>query len=215
MKADFIRKFILPPGPILSLMLAGLLLLSALLYYRAVKIQRFLEPALAVSEPRMRFSQSLNDLILQEFETVDIAGVRFRTQSILIDQSQLYVSAHHMKDTEPLILKKMGRVFLAALGNPNVREHISTILVEARYPLDPDPEMNKRLRTVTMERAGLVLNSLYAAEPALERQFWMYFAATAVPLDPKARDVDWIEFRIVPTERLHIEVLQRLEKYVR
>jgi len=61
------KKFILPPGPILSLALIGLLILSAILYYQAVKIQRFLEPALAVSQPKMKFTQNMNNLLTKEF----------------------------------------------------------------------------------------------------------------------------------------------------
>jgi hypothetical protein len=53
------RKLILQPGPILSLTLIGILLLSAVIYYRANNVQRFLEPALALSEPRLKFSQNI------------------------------------------------------------------------------------------------------------------------------------------------------------
>ena len=44
----FIRT-IAPAGPLLSLALIGVMLLSAVLYYRAVRIQRFLEPSVAVT----------------------------------------------------------------------------------------------------------------------------------------------------------------------
>jgi len=67
MKKVSINKFILPPGPILILTLIGLLLLSALLYYRAVKIQRFLEPVLAITQPRIAFSKNIYNLLLREF----------------------------------------------------------------------------------------------------------------------------------------------------
>jgi hypothetical protein len=213
-KAETIRKFILPPGPILSLTLIGLLLLSAVLYYRAIKIQRFLEPALAVSEPRIRFTQGLNDLLLREFGTLDIPGVSFRTQSVLINQSNLLISAHHPGHGDPMILKKMGNVFLSALDSPEIRGHINLILVGVRFPVSPDAAANRKIRALTLERAGLILNSLYSAQPELERKYWGYFAATAFPVN-SPRQADWIELRIVPTERLHIEVLQRLEKYIR
>ena len=50
---------VVPPGPLLSLLLIGLVLLSGLLYYRAVRIQRFMEPALALSQPRNDFSEAI------------------------------------------------------------------------------------------------------------------------------------------------------------
>jgi hypothetical protein len=40
MNGRSLGKFIPPAGPLLSLLLIGLVLLSALLYYRAIKIQR-------------------------------------------------------------------------------------------------------------------------------------------------------------------------------
>jgi len=214
MKTETIKKFILPPGPILSLTLIGLLLLSAVLYYRAVKIQRFLEPALAISEPRLRFTQSMNNLLSQEFGTMKIDGIRFKTGSIYVEQSLLPDGARSEKDAGTEILKKLSHVFLAALSDPDIRNNISLILVSTRQPLSPDTALNKEMRTPMQERSLLILNSLYSAEPQLEKNFGMYFAATTVSVNSAGREPYWVEFRIVPTERLHIEVLQRLMKYM-
>ncbi|MEW6599878.1 MAG: hypothetical protein AB1499_02820 [Nitrospirota bacterium] len=207
-----ITKFTLPIGPILSMTLIGLLLLSALLYYRAVKIQRFLEPALAVSEPSIKFNQDINNLLMKEFGTAG-SGITFRKGSILIDQSFLFSTAHLMDGSDPLILKKLGRFFLSVLSDREIRDRISLILVSTNLPLGKDALMNKELRSAAGERTAKILNSLYAAQPELEQKFGKYFAVTAIPSGPAGKENSPIEFRLIPTERLHIDVLERLEKY--
>ena len=84
------EKYVPPAGPILSLLLIGLVLLSALLYYRAVKIQRFLEPALAISKPRNEFSKSIKQIFQQEFGAELVKGIRIRAGSIFIEKSFLF-----------------------------------------------------------------------------------------------------------------------------
>jgi hypothetical protein len=209
---NYIRKFIMPPGPILSMTLIGLLLLSALLYYRAIKIQRFLEPALAVSEPRIKFNQEINNLLMKEFGTAG-KWIKFRRGSVLIDQSFLFATAHQLDGSQPLILKKLGRFFLSVLGDKYLRERISLILVSTNLPFTADTKLNKQLRFQVGQRTAMVLNSVYAVEPELERKFGKYFAVTAIPVNASGGETNSIEFRLIPTERLHVEVLERLEKY--
>jgi len=213
MKGAGIKKFILPPGPILILTLIGLLLLSALLYYRAVKIQRFLEPALAITQPRITFSKNINNLLLREFGKEESKGIKFKTGSILVEPSLLLAGVHKINGEDTVVLKKLSHVFLAALSDPDIRKNISLIIVSTRLPLSPEIGPNKELRNQAQNRAELILNSMYKVAPGLESKYGRYFAATALPVDPAVKDTDWIEFRIIPTERLHIEVLQRLEKY--
>jgi hypothetical protein len=214
MKFETVRKFIMPPGPILSLTLIGLLLLSALVYYRAVKIQRFLEPALAFSQPRLQFSQSINNLLAKEFGARETGGVKFRAGAILINQALIFPPGQIMRPDQSEVLHKLGHVFLAALDDPAIRDNVSLILVSTRLPLSTNAELNSVLRFQLQGRALLILNSLYAAEPALEKQYGKYFAATSLPLDGPPKEAAWIEFRIIPAERFHIILLQRLEKYM-
>jgi hypothetical protein len=214
MNMESLKKYMLPPGPILSLTLIGLVLLSALLYYRAIKIQRFLEPAFAISEPRIRFIESVNGLLVREFGDGDVSGIRFRGGSIFVEQSLLMESEHHEKDAGRGIIEKLGRVFLAALHDPEIRGHVSLILVNAKFRFSKDGELNRAMRFQTQQLADMVLNALYAADPRLEQYYAGYFAASALPVNAASREAGWIEFRIVPTERMHIEVLQRLGKYV-
>jgi hypothetical protein len=209
-----IRKFILPPGPILSLTLIGLVILGALLYYQAVKIQRFLEPALAVSQPKMRFTQNITNLLSKEFGEKEIAGVKFKAGSILVERISFMQGGHYTKGFEPEILDKLSHVFLSALANEDLRQHISLIIVGIRFPLGPSAELNRMLSLQTQQQAWLLLNSLYAVEPRLESEYGAYFVATALPVQGAHEENDWIEFRIVPSDRLHIEVLQKFEKYM-
>jgi hypothetical protein len=209
MKRGNTKKFILPPGPILILTLIGLLLLSALLYYRAVKIQ----PVLAITQPRITFSKNINNLLLREFGNEESKGIKFKSGSILIDQSLLIAGVHNINGEDTVVLQKLGRVFLAALSDPAIRDNISLIIVSTRRPLSPEMRANKEVRYQMQNRAELILNSMYKATPGLESNYGRYFAATVLSVDPAIKETEWIEFRIIPTEKLHIDVLQKLEKY--
>lgn len=213
MREDPARRSGLPLGPLLSLTLIGILILSALLYYRAVKIQRFLEPALAISQPRMKFSQSITSLLSKEFGTGQLKGLRFRAGSIFVEPSLLLDNIHPLKGSNPLVLRKLAHVFLTALNDQEIRDNISLILVSTKLPLGPEREANKVMRARMEARAGLVLSSMFALEPQLEGSYGAYFAATALSVGTGTKETDWIEFRIVPSERLHIDMLLRLEKY--
>ena len=209
MKADSIKRLMLPPGPLLSVTLIGIMLLSGVIYYRAVTSQRFLEPALAISQPRIEFTEQINSLMAREFGTEGMPGIEFRTGSVLVDRSVFFSST-----ANDSVRAKLGRFFLAALSDDTVREHISLITVGPRFPLGPDAARNREVRTALAVYASAIVNLLYEAEPRLEPQYGRYFASSALPVDAGADDIGWIEFRIVPTERLHVEVIQRLGKYV-
>jgi hypothetical protein len=212
MKDSAIRKMMISTGSLWSLTLIGILVLSALLYYRAVKIQRFLEPALAITEPRIKFNQEVNDLLIKELGPT-AKGIKFRSGSIYVPQSLLFAIFHHKEGSGPFMIDKLGRVFLSALSNPDIKRHISLILISINLPLTEDPNVNKELRLEGRRMAALILNDLYAAEPVLEKQYRKYFAVTSLSADAPMREPGWIEFRMIPSERLHIEVIERLEKY--
>ena len=215
MRSDADTKFFPSLGPLFSLTLVGLLLLSALIYYRAVKIQRFLEPALAISEPRMKFNQDIKDLLSREFSPKEMKGINFRAGTITVDSSLIIERTHSQaQPTGPAVLKKLSRVFMAALADPEIRQNISLIQITARFPLTKDMILNRQARFAVQDNATLILNSIFSAEPRLETSYTRYFAATAIPtLEPPRKDGIVFEFRIIPTERLHIEVLDRLEQY--
>ncbi|MBI5098066.1 MAG: hypothetical protein HZB30_02355 [Nitrospirae bacterium] len=212
MKDNVIKTIMRSTGPMLSLTLIGILVLSALLYYRAVKIQRFLEPALAITEPRIKFNQEINNLLIKEFGTT-AKGITFRRGSIFVDQSLLFAIPHHKERSKPLMLNKLSRVFLSALSNPDISSHISLILISINLPITADPNLNKELRFEVQKMTAYILNALYATEPVLEKQYGKYFAVAAISVDAPVKEPNLIEFRMIPSERLHIQALERLEQY--
>lgn len=216
MKPEAIKKFIPSSGPLFSLTLIGLLLLSAVIYYRAVKIQRFLEPALAISEPRMQFSKNIKGLLSREFDPKEMQGMEYSAGTITVDESLIFFERSNFKlrPAGAVVLSKLGRVFMAALDDPEMRQNVSLIQITARSPLTKDLLYNRQARFAIQDSATLILNLLFAAEPRLEKDYPMYFAATVIPsTKPPGKGGIAFEFRIIPTELLHIEALMRLEQY--
>ncbi len=193
------------PGPILILILIGILILSAVLYYRAVKIQRFLEPALAITTPRIEFSKNIQQILSKEFGSAEMAGIRFTSNSIFVQKALLTMGIHKEKsDLSPL--RKLSRVLLSVLKDPDMKGYIDFVLVSLRLP----PGEN---RSDVQERAELLLNSLYKVSPELYKDYRALLAVTVVSGNFSKSELEWVEFRFVPTERLHMEVLQSLRKY--
>jgi hypothetical protein len=212
MKPNALRQLIPPLEFILALTFMGLMLLGALLYYRAVKFQRYTEPALAISQPRFAFTQNIGRLLMSEFGGEEEKRVRLIGDSIFVEISLLTEGAHSPDETPALT--KLARVFLSVMTDPETRSHIDLVLVSTMVPITPDPEVNKQKRKDMRNRAGLVLNSLYNEEPELEMKYSKYFAASVISADIPEYQSDWIEFRVVPSRQLHIEVIQRLQKYL-
>lgn len=203
----------LPPGPILSLTLIGLVLLSALLYYRAVKIQRFLEPALAISQPRYEFTRSINVTFQKEFGAESVRGLTVRMSSIVIHRSLLFSQDDALTPSAKEVLQKLARIFLTLLEDDHTRNNIRFVLVSARYPAGSTRQANAAERMRVQRMVGLIKDSLFQAESELRRRYRTYFAAAALQAYPQEGGSDVIEIRIVPSELLHIEVFKRLEKY--
>jgi len=199
-----------PLGPVFGLVLVGVLLLSGLLYYRAVNVQRFLEPALALSLPRSELSQHLGDAIEREFKGYAVKDIRLRSSSIVIEKALLFSSSGVLRSNAPVVLKKLARVYLTALDE-NTRPNVSLILVISRYPVRNGVTDAARKRQ--RRQAEMTLDALFRSEPELAAQFGRFFASTAVPAS-LVQDPDTIEFQIIPSELMHAGVLQKLVKYV-
>jgi hypothetical protein len=212
MEIKALRRLVPPLELVLALSLMGLMLLGSLLYYRAVRFQRYTEPALAMSQPRFIFTQNINRLLMSEFGGEDEKRVRLIGDSIFVEISLLTEGAHSPDETPALT--KLARVFLSVMKDPETRSHIDLILVSTIVPITPDPEFNKQKRKEMRDRAGLVLNSLYNEEPEIEMNYSKYFAASVISADVPEYQSDWIEFRVVPSQQLHVEVIQRLQKYL-
>jgi hypothetical protein len=201
-----------PPGPLLSLLLVGLVLLSGLLYYRAVRIQRFLEPALALSQPRNDFSEAILKNIEKEFGKGPVRGLDVRTGSLIIDQALLVSRDGRVHAVGRTVLGKLSRVFRALLDDKGTREDISLVLISAGYtPGSPETEAEERIKVQRM--LGGLLDGLFASESVLKTNYQNSFATAPRPAPPREGYRPLIEFRIIPSEMLHMEFLLRLQKY--
>ena len=213
MRWEPLKRLFQMPGPVLSLTLIGVLLLSAVLYYRAVKIQRFIEPALAISTPRFLFAKNVSLLLAKEFGADQRTGIRFMTNTIFVEKS-LLPSSPYGPGSDPVALRKLGQVFLSVLTDPNMSDYVDFILIRVRYPAGPDTGLNEAKRRETQHRAELILQSLFRASPELAKKYGTFFSATALSRGSSDKDMTWIEFRFMSSEMLHIEALKSLKKYV-
>ena len=206
-------KYIPPAGPVLSLLLIGLVLLSGLLYYRAVRIQRYLEPALAISRPRNEFSRNISMGIQKEFGAEPVGGLVVRTSSILVHKSLIFSANGSLKPSGRIVLKKLASIFLSFMQDDRMRAEISLVLIGGRFPMNMTNEPNHAAREKTERMLGLIQDTLFQAEPRLNSLYGPYFVTAVQPVPAQGGGSDTLEFRIVPSELLHIEVLQRLMKY--
>jgi len=210
-KFDRFKKFILPSGPILVLILIGLMFLSALLYYKAVRAQRYLEPSLSIAQPRIDFLQDINRLLVKEFGTEKIKGIILASNSIFVDGSLIFSDPVHRKAIDGMFLKKLSQVFLSMLQDQDMRSQFDLVLVSTRLKVSPSMDVTAKKRTERQHIAESILNSLYKVEPGLLK-YYGTFTATTIPIPTNQKD-NWVEFRIVPSEHLHIELMKSLNKY--
>lgn len=213
MNVKSLWKYVPSAGPVLSLLLIGLVLLSALLYYRAVKIQRFLEPALAISQPRNEFSKKIKQTFQKEFGAESIKGVRIRGSSVLIERSFLFSGEGNLKASARNDIRKVSRIFFSLMENEQTRSDISLVLIISRFPSSGTWMRYAAERTASQRLAGFVQDALFVTEPQLGIRYGNYFVAAAQPTNPLEGNRELIEIRIIPSELLHIKVLEKLEKY--
>jgi len=199
-----------PPGPLMSLLLVGLVLLSGLLYYRAVRIQRFMEPALALSQPRNDFSEAIVQHVEQEFGTGPARGLDVQTSSIVVDLTSLVSPGRNLLPAGQAVMKKFAHLLVTLLEDKRTRPDISLILISAGY--DPNGPGADRERAAVQRMLGEVQDALFRSEPGLGR-YRSFIAVAARPAPRRAGYRELLEFRIIPSEMLHMEVLQRLQKY--
>ncbi len=211
MRFDRLKKIIMLPGQILGLTLIGMLLLSSLLYYKAVKAQRYLEPSLALAQPRIEFAQKIRQLLEKEFGSEKIKGVVLASNSIYVDNSLIFADPVSEEIANTMFIKKMSNIFLSILQDPQMKPHLELILVSTRFRVSPHLEMTKKKRSVSQHIAGLIMDSLFDVEPELLKYYGL-FSATALPVQRDKKD-NLVEFLIIPSEHLHIEMIKSLEKY--
>jgi len=212
MKSDMPDKVRFPVDQIIGITLIGLLLLSALIYYKSVKAQRYLEPSLAILEPQVAFAQKISDLINEEFGSKQNRGVIFTANSILVDDRLIFTDPFNKESVKPDFVRKLGNIMMAMLGDAQMRLHFELILISTRLPLSPHLILNKQKQIEKQNNAELVLNALYKISPELKNNYALYFTSSVIPVRPKQNE-NWIEFRFIPTEHLHIDMMKSLKKY--
>lgn len=212
MRLSFLMRFIPPAGPVLIVLLIGLVLLNGLLYYRSVKIQRFLEPALALSQPRNEFSKRILQKFRQEFGDGEIPGIQVKGGTIILHQSLLFAKDNTMQPRGQAVTRKLAMVFLALLKDGRTRSEVGHILIRTHAPSLDAQRRNISQRINMQLMAGFIQESLFRAEPELGA-YAPYFMAGMQSLTSSESHGDVIEFIIVPSEFLHIELLEKLEKY--
>jgi len=206
-------RWLPPSGPVISFLLIGLVLLSALLYYRSVKIQRFLEPALALSQPRNEFTKRINGLFRQEFGDRPVSGLKVRRSSIQMQRSLIFQPDGRLQPEGKSILGKLARIFLALMKDERSRSEIDRVLIVSRFAHGESPGANVPWRMQEYLLVGFIQDALFLEVPELGRGYASYFISATGPLDARESASDVVDFIIVPSESLHIEVLEKLEKY--
>jgi len=212
---QFLRNVFLSPGPVLSISLIGLMVLCGLLYYKAVRFQRFLEPALAITQPGSEFDETVKNYLRTEFGPEYVFDIQYTQGTILVKEAAL--SGDEDEGRGRVIYEKLARVFEKILSDKDMRGDVKVILVStmARVSDDPDKvQFNSESRRKTQDRADDILDELYTVEPDLETTYGLFFETSAIPVYSDMIDASWVNFRIIPSEKLHIEVLQKLQKYI-
>lgn len=211
MKFDRLKNFDLPSGPILVLILIGLMFSSVLLYYKAVRAQRYLEPSLSISKPRIDFIKDMNRLLVKEFGAEKVKGIILTGNSILVDGSLIFSDPVHRQAIDGMFLKKLSQVFLSMLQDRDMRSQFDLVLVSTSLKVSHSMDVTARQRTERQHIAESILNFLYKVEPGLVK-YYGTFTATSILVPPTQKD-NWVEFRIIPSEHLHIELMESLGKY--
>jgi len=206
-----LTRFIPPLRVVMTLALMSVLLLSLVIYYRAIRIQRVSELALAIYQPQNDFSQNMIGPFIKLFDKKKISSIRFTANSLCIDESLLLMVAPNSEDTQPTILKDLGKIFHAILQDPELRSNIELILVSTIGPVSPGMSLSIKNYRILQAKSESVLRSLFIAEPELEQKYSSFFASTVISATDAERDQCAVEFRFIPNDRLYIEYLQRVQ----
>ncbi len=212
MKKRSIWTLLPPAGPVVGIILVGLVLLSGLLYYRAVKIQRFLEPALAFSQPRNEFSKRISGLFQREFGKKPVDGIEYAMGVIHLRPALLFTGDGRFTKQGQLVVQKLAALFVSLMRDDQARSEISLVVISARVPYAGPGHAVGRMRSHMA--AGLIQDGLFNAAPELALRYQSFFSTAVQPVDLHEgnREMD-VDIRIIPSEFLHIKVLEKLEKY--
>jgi chemotaxis protein MotB len=97
--------------------------------------------------------------------------------NLVIDESLLFqVDSYRIKQEGKSFLASLANAFASALNDPTVRESIDTVLVQGHTDQRGTVPYNREL---SAKRANAVLDYMFDANAALERQYGRYFASAA------------------------------------
>lgn len=207
MRAEDLRKLVLPPGPILSVTLIGLVLLGSVLYYKAVSVQRRMEPVMAFLRPRMEFSGALDAAINRVFPEKYKELIIVSPDAVYAGNDLIYTKAGTL-DAEAVA--GLSRLVGEMIGNPETKRHINLILVTVRYPLAESPEESAKNRHIASKRAEGIMDAVLGGVRAPGVQARPYLASAAIGVSPESPRLDWVEFKIIHTDQFNLEMLNRL-----
>jgi hypothetical protein len=141
---QFLRNIFFPPGPVLSLALIGLMLLGGVLYYKAIRFQRFIEPALALTLPGSLFDLDVRERLKEEFGPEYVHDIRFALGTLQVRESVLLEGGHGGRGH--IMYEKLGKVFRDVLKDPELRRNIKVILVSTMAKVSDDPGLRQQNR---------------------------------------------------------------------
>ena len=197
---------------VVGLTLIGSILVGAVLYSNSIRFQRFIEPMLAVLQPRSEFSLRLKQLMLEEFEILNRDEIVLHGNILRVRRSFLADEGSHRSGFRNF--ERLGRVFLGMMEDNWMRANTDFIMVSLQAPYLLNEEENRQIRQATARDAELVLVTVLNATPELRAKYAPLFTSSVISSPPSAHLGEWVTFHIMPSERLHAEVLKRLEKYV-
>lgn len=206
-----LTRFLPPLRVVMTLALMSLLLLSLIVYYRAVRIQKFSELTLAIYQPQKEFRQKTLGPFIKLFDKKKLSSIAFTDNSFCLEEPLLLMDEPNGKNTQPTITGDLGKTFHAILQDNELRSNIELILVSTIEPLSPSMSLSNKNFRSQQEKSDSVLRSLLEAEPELKQKYSSFFASMAVSTADVERDQCLIEFRFIPNNRLYTNYLQRVK----
>lgn len=211
LRSRFLMLF--PAGPITALTLLGLLMLGAILNHRAVEFLRFIEPTLAVTKPRFVFSHTINKLMIEEFRFPNANDIHYAEDSIRVRRS--LIEDDLAAGGSMGVLKGIGNVLYRLMQDPATKDRIDIFLVGARVPISGDDAIDARLAHDAQDTTEVMVRAIYQMVPELKQQYEERFVSAAFPTSESTELGQWIEFHVVPRERLHVDMMLKMQQYVR
>ena len=202
---------LVPIELVVGTILIGVILIGAVMYSNAIRFQRFIEPMLAVLQPRSEFSGRFGNMIMKEFSDNGLSEIRLIGNILRVRRSFLTAEESHREGFENF--ERLGRVFQNLFDDTWMRSNTDFIMVSLEAPFSLNEETNRKLRESTAKEAELILVTILNTSPKLRMKYAPLFTSAVVSAPPKESGEEWVTFHIMPSERLHAEVLRRLEKY--